>query len=80
MADRIQLNEQDLQEVVGGAFNFFNNVHTGEPMCYADGIGMFKPTSENSKAQIIRMCAQNDGLSQQELVNMALANGYLTQN
>ena len=78
MADRIELNEQDLQDVVGGAFNFYTYKKTGEYLCYVDGIGTYKPTSSSSRAQIVVMCAQNDGLSQQELVDLAIANGYLT--
>ena len=75
---RVQLNEQDVKEVVGGAFNFFENANTGEPMCYVDGVGMYYVTSSDSKKNIIKMCAQNDGLSQQELADMAVANGWIT--
>ena len=75
---RIELNEQDLGEVVGGAFNFYTRRSTGEYLCYVDGIGTYQPTSVNSKTEIVKMCAQNNGASQQELVNMAIANGYIT--
>ena len=78
MADRMQLNENDLEDVVGGAFNFYTYKKTGEYLCYVDGIGTYKPTSSNSKNQIVKMCAQNPNLTQQELVDLAINNGYLT--
>lgn len=78
MGNRMELNEQDLEEVVGGAFNFYTYKKTGEYLCYVDGIGTYKATSSKSKTQVTKMCAQNNGLSQQELADMAVAKGYLT--
>jgi len=77
---RIELNEQNLDDVVGGAFIFYTNKETGEQLCYAEGIGVYKPTSSSSKRDLSIMCAraENNGKSQQELLDMAIANGYLT--
>ena len=77
MADRIQLNEEDMGEVVGGAFSFYKSKKTGEWLCYVDGIGSYKVLSGDAREEIGIMCARNNGLSQQELLDMAKANGYL---
>ena len=79
MAERIQLSEQDLEEVVGGAFIFFPAKGTGEQLCMVEGIGVFRPTSSTSKRNISIMCAraENNGKSQEELFNMAVEAGFL---
>lgn len=77
MADRIQINEEDIEQVVGGAFNFFTSKKTGEMKCYVDGIGTYTCPSSTAKDQLSVMCARNPGLSQQELLDRAIANGWL---
>ena len=79
MAKRVQLNEQDLDSVVGGAFIFYTNKDNGEKLCYVEGIGVYQPTSSQSKENIMVMCArsENAGKSQQELLDMAIGAGYL---
>ena len=82
MANRIELNENDIENVVGGAFIFYTHKQTGEQLCYVEGIGVYKPTSDKSKRNISIMCAreENNGKSQQELLDMAIAAGYLNPN
>jgi len=77
---RIELNDQALDDVVGGAFIFYTNKDTGEKLCYVEGIGTYKPTSTSAKKKLTVMCAnpENNGKSQQELLDMAIAAGYLT--
>ena len=77
MAKRYEISDQDLSNVVGGAFQFYKHRKTGEQMIYVDDVGAFTPTSSSSLDDIILMCAQNDGLSSQELADMAVDCGYM---
>jgi len=82
MAERVQLKDQDLEDVVGGAFVFYTSRDTGEQLCYVEGIGVYRPTDSMSKRNISIMCArlENNGKSQQELFQMAVDAGYLNPN
>lgn len=40
MTKRVQLNEKEMENVVGGAFNFYTN-SKGQKRCYIDNIGTF---------------------------------------
>ena len=72
---RVELNEQEWENVVGGAFNFRYN-SKGKYICDVDGIGVFYAL-ESAKRQICVYDIQNPGLSDQEKVDWALAQGYL---
>jgi len=76
---RVELNEQEIEDVVGGAFVFYTNRDTGEQMCYSQGVGLYTTTSSSAKRSLTVMCAreENNGKSQQELTDMAIAAGYL---
>lgn len=76
---RVELNEQDIDQVVGGAFHFYTNQKTGEKMCVVDGFGLYKATAPTSVTDVITMCANNPTKTQQELLDMAVGNGYITK-
>ena len=44
MSKRVQLNEKEMEQIVGGAFNFYTK--DGQQKCYVDGIGTFYCSSE----------------------------------
>lgn len=72
---RVEINEQDLENVVGGAFNFRYN-SKGKYICVVDDIGVYY-AKETAKRQICIYDIQNPGLSEQELVDWAIDQGYL---
>jgi len=46
MANRVKLDDQVLENVSGGAFNFYNK--DGKAMCYIDGVGTYYCSAEAS--------------------------------
>lgn len=70
MVDRMQLNEQELDNVVGGAFNFFTN-SKGNPRCNVTGHGNFDTTPDGF-FKYITMRNSNPGLSEDDYFQMAL--------
>jgi len=70
MADRMQLNEEVLDEVVGGAFNFYTN-SKGVPRCNVTGYGTFNTTADGF-FQYINMRRDNPGLSEDEYFQLAM--------
>ena len=77
---RVELNEMDMENVVGGAFryNTYKNPDGTEYMkCKVDGVGIFY-CSDNAKkkitAYIMNFGAQN--ISAAEVVDWAKSNGY----
>ena len=75
MADRIQLNETEMEGIVGGAFHFQYN-SKGQYACKVDGIGTFY-ADENAKRKINKYDVQMGGLSTKELVDWAVSQGLL---
>ena len=75
MAERIELNGQDLEAIAGGAFNFRYN-SKGRYICDVDGIGVFY-ADETAKRKINIHDIQNPGMSEQDLVNWAKSEGLL---
>lgn len=77
MADnRIQLNDMDLENVIGGAFHYVER--KGQTFCVVDGIGTFfaKPDA----FQKIAAYASDTSLTSQQVVDWAISNGYLSKN
>ena len=74
MADRIELNGEELEEVVGGAFNFRYN-SKGAYICKVDGVGTYY-AKESAKRALAVYEIQNPGLSDAELVAWAVSQGY----
>lgn len=81
MAERIQLNEEQVESVVGGYFtyNTYTNDDGSEYMtCRVDEIGTYKCT-DNAKRMISRFFMNNWDATAQDAVNYALANGYFSE-
>ena len=72
MSDRKELNEEALEQVVGGAFNFYTT-QKGTNKCVVDGIGTYYVTAD-AFAWVVQKTA-GDKYSAQEVVNMAIAAG-----
>ena len=74
MENRVELNEQELDLVVGGQFHY--NTHSdGSMTCRVDDIDTYHCT-ENAKRKISLYFMHNPSASAQDAVNYALANGY----
>lgn len=73
---RVELKDMELEDVVGGAFNFYVGRTSGKLLCYVDGIGTYEANSA-SRDNVTYLCFQYPELSASELVNLALQNGYL---
>lgn len=74
---RVELNEQDMEEVVGGAFHFQYN-SKGQYVCKVDGVGVYY-AQEGAKRAIAIYDAQNPGQGDAALTQWAIANGYLRE-
>lgn len=75
MANRIELDEERLDEVVGGAFNYYTN-SKGQRKCVVDGVGTYYVTADAFGA----VCAytSDTSITAQEAVNWAISNGYFS--
>lgn len=78
MANRVELTEQEANNVAGGAFWY--NTHTNEDgseymTCFVDNVGEFYCT-ENAKRQISRYIVSNSDATLESTVQFALDNGY----
>ena len=76
MADRIQLNEQDLNDVVGGEFHYQYN-RKGQFICKVDSMGVYY-AAENAREKIHAYDVAHPELNEQELTKWALGAGYLS--
>ena len=77
-SDRIQLNEENLDEVVGGKFVFYTD-QNGNPRCKVTDIGRFYTTSDGF-FKYITMKNEQPGLSDAEYVQIALSKGIIWNN
>lgn len=73
MSDRIELNEQNLESVVGGAFRYSTRPD-GTMYCKVDGAGTYNCT-EGAKNKISRYFMNNPDATLQDGINYALQNG-----
>lgn len=73
--ERVEIKEQDLNNVVGGSFNYIER--GGQTICVVDGIGAYY-ASANAFGKISAY-ASDVTLTAQEVVDWALANGYLSK-
>ena len=71
MAERVRLNNDDLQDVVGGAFNFYAKDNNG--MCYIDGVGTYYCSPEASSWVVTKMTKA--GTSPSDVVAEAVQQG-----
>ena len=75
MSERFELNEQELEEVVGGRFTYYED-DDGVYKCTVDDVGTFKATY-NAKRTITQLYLKNKDKSPAELVELAIAAGVL---
>ncbi len=74
MSDRIELNEQELDQVVGGAFHY-NYAEDGSMTCRVDGADTYHCTA-NAKDQISAYIITHKGCTLNDVINYATQNGY----
>lgn len=75
---RIELNEQNLEDVVGGAFNWFYNPQ-GSYICSVDGVGVYDVTpAAKDRYKALKLEHKLDKWSAQQYVNALLSEGYFT--
>ena len=72
---REELKEERLNEIVGGAFNYYTN-SKGQARCYVDDIGTYYVT--DTAFENVAAYASDVSLSAQEVVDWALENGYFS--
>ena len=78
MSDRVQLDDMNLEEVVGGAFKFYDQ--DGQGYCKVSDVsspGKYKCAAGTGVYAFMQMRAENPGLSGDEYLSMALAKGIL---
>ena len=78
MAERKQLNEQELDGVVGGAFKFYDM--DGQGYCKVSDVsepGKYRCRCGSGVYEFMEMRANNPGLSGDEYLEMALDEGIL---
>ncbi len=76
MAERVELKPEEMDKVVGGAFNYFEE--DGQYYCLIDDVGLFK-AKYSAKRQITQLILNNRGASLQEIVDLAIADGEIWQ-
>ena len=76
MADRMELNEEALEDVNGGKFSFYSN-SKGQPRVNITGIGVYA-CSADGFIQYINMKTANPDASEEELFNLLKDAGVIT--
>ncbi len=72
---RVELNEQNLEDVIGGAYHFYYD-EAGVKCCKVDGIGIFKCTAEaQDKLYYFKLMHKGEGLKAADYVQMMLECG-----
>ena len=72
MSNRVELNEEAIEQVVGGAFQFYS----GGTKCKV--CGKKYTCSASGQFQVINLINANPDKSESELVSMAVSQGILT--
>ncbi len=75
MDKRMQLNDDMLDEVVGGAFNFYTN-SKGQKKCVVDGVGTYYV--DDAAFTYIIQITSDPNVPAQDAVNQALAAGHFS--
>ena len=73
MANRVELNGADLENIVGGSFNYHYK-EDGSMYCQVDGAGTYDCTSD-AKDKISVYILTHSGCNLDDVVNYALDNG-----
>ena len=74
MEKRTQLNDEQVEQVTGGAFNFYSGKE-GQKMVYVDGIGTFN-CNDSASAWIISQVTSSSATAK-TIVSEALEKGLL---
>ena len=74
MTNRVELNEMELDQVVGGAFHY-NEDDNGGYTCRVDGKKTYHCTS-NAKNKISAFIVTHHGCTLDDVINYAKQNGY----
>lgn len=69
------IDEERLDEVVGGAFNYYTN-KAGQRKCVVDGVGTYYVTADAFGA--VAAYSSDTSKTAQDVVNWAVANGYFS--
>jgi len=75
MADMVKLNDDALDSVSGGAFNYYKD-SSGQNKCMVDDVGKFYCTPD--AFGYVAAYASDVSLTAQQVVDWALANGYFS--
>ena len=74
-SERIQLSEEELEDVVGGAFNFYYN-DDGAYACYVDGIGRFQCNSRaRDRYTALKLQHKKDRWTAQQYIDALVSEG-----
>ena len=76
MSKRIQLNNDEIEKIVGGAFNFYTSA-SGQPKCYIDDIGSYNCSGSAFSWFVERSAGSSD--SAQTILNEGISLGYFWQ-
>lgn len=77
--ERIELKEENLEEVVGGNFNWYKERGTSKPMCYVTGIGeYYVSSSAKSRYNALKLEHKADGWTEQQYVSALLGEGQFS--
>lgn len=73
---RVELNEQNLEDVVGGNFNWCKQRGTYLAMCRVTGQGDFyvRPTAK-SRYNVLKLEHKSDGWTEVDILNQLLSEG-----
>lgn len=76
MANRKELNSQDLEMIVGGAFNWYYD-EDGARHCSVDGVGDYKVTSSaKDRYTALKLQHKHDGWHASDYVDVLVSEGY----
>lgn len=74
---RVELNDQDLEDVVGGAFNWYYDPN-GIRSCFVDGVGDFVCNAESrDRYTALKLQHKKDRWSAQQYVDVLVSEGLL---
>lgn len=69
------LNEQNLEDIVGGAYNFYYD-ENGVKCCQVDGVGTYQCTADaQDKLIFYKLQYKGQGLTAQDYVNLMINAG-----
>ena len=76
---RVELNEQDMEKIVGGAFNWYYD-RQGAARCRVDGVGEYYVTSSaKDRYAALKLEHKLDGWKGADYVAVLTAEGYFYQ-